>query len=169
MQILKGNSTEVSQYHELTKRCAQDMISKRIFQWNEHYPSYSILKQDIHLQQLWKLVDQNLLVGIIVLSPVMDEEYKTIKWLTENNKNLYIHRLAVNPEFQGKGYARKLMDFAENHALENDYCSIRLDTFSQNPRNQRFYEKRNYTKLGSVFFPNQSDFPFFCYEKIVNV
>ena len=43
------------------------------------------------------------------------------------------------------------MDFGEQLAKENECLSVRLDTFSQNPRNNRFYKARNYTKLGKSF------------------
>ena len=35
-----------------------------------------------------------------------------------------------------------MMDFAENFAMRNNYNSIRLDTFSKNIKNQKFYEIR---------------------------
>ena len=97
----------------------------------------------------------------------MDEEYIPIKWLTPNGKNLYIHRLAIHPIFQGKGYARLLMEFGENYATENNYSSGRWDTFSQNKRNQKFYELRNYKRLGNIYFPKQSEYPFYCYELVL--
>jgi ribosomal protein S18 acetylase RimI-like enzyme len=97
----------------------------------------------------------------------MDEEYHSINWLTKNNNNLYIHRVAIHPEHQGKGYAQQLMGFAENFAIENNYTSIRLDTFSQNTRNQKFYELRGYKRLGNIYFPKQSEHPFYCYELIL--
>jgi ribosomal protein S18 acetylase RimI-like enzyme len=97
----------------------------------------------------------------------MDEEYGSIKWLTENKNNVYIHRLAVHPEHQGKGIAQQLMDFAEDFAIKNNYTSIRLDTFSKNKRNQKFYELRNYKRLGNIYFPKQSNEPFYCYELIL--
>ena len=106
-------------------------------------------------------------VGSISITPEMDEEYNSIKWLTSNNKNLYIHRLAVHPEMQRKGYAQKLMNFAEGYAKKNNYISIRLDTFSKNFRNQRFYEQRGYQRLENVYFPQQSQDPFYCYELII--
>ena len=97
----------------------------------------------------------------------MDEEYKEVAWLSPNSKNLYVHRLAVHPEHQGKGYAQQLMDFAENYARVNGFTSIRLDTFSRNKRNQRFYEARGYKKLEDIYFPEQSTYPFHCYELVV--
>jgi len=75
----------------------------------------------------------------------------------------------VHPKFQGEGYAQKLMAFAENYAKKYNYNSIRLDTFSENIRNQNFYEQRNYTKLEAIYFPNQSEYPFYCYEKVLDV
>ena len=80
---------------------------------------------------------------------------------------MYIHRLAVHPEYQGKGFAQKMMDYAEDYARKENYISVRLDTFSQNHRNQRFYEARGYQKLGDIYFPKQSVHPFHCYELIL--
>ena len=97
----------------------------------------------------------------------MDEEYIPIEWLTKNDNNLYIHRLAVDPEYWGKGYAQQLMNFAEDYARKNNYESVRLDTFSQNTRNQKFYETRGYQRLGNIYFPKQSEYPFYCYELIL--
>ena len=36
-----------------------------------------------------------------------------------------------------------------------------------NPRNSRFYKARGYVQLGNVYFPKQSEFPFFCFEKVL--
>ena len=74
--------------------------------------------------------------------------------------------MAIHPEHQRKGYAKKLMDFAEATAKENNATSVRLDTFSQNHRNQKFYEARGYQKLESIYFPKQSKHPFYCYELV---
>jgi ribosomal protein S18 acetylase RimI-like enzyme len=97
----------------------------------------------------------------------MDKEYNSVKWLTKNTNNIYVHRLAVSPSHQRMGYAQEMMSFAEDFARDNKYFSVRLDTFSKNARNQSFYQKRGYKKLGNIFFPKQSEFPFYCYELIL--
>ena len=166
--ITKAIISDLNQLHSLTKSCAKHLIENNIYQWDETYPSIEILQLDIELQQIWKLEFDKIIVGIMVLTEIEDKEYSQVKWLTNNGKNLYVHRLAVHPKFQGKGYAQKLMEFAENYAKKNTYESIRLDTFSQNKRNQLFYKKRNYTKLEAIYFPKQSKHPFYCFEKIIN-
>jgi ribosomal protein S18 acetylase RimI-like enzyme len=169
MLIIKASKQDLDQLLTVVKSCGKNLIDQGIFQWNEEYPKREDLLKDIELQELWKLEDKNRIIGLIVLTENEDAEYQDVKWLTKNHNNLYIHRLAVDPKFQGKGYAQKLMDFTEKYASENGYYSIRLDTFSQNKRNQNFYEQRNYVKLESIYFPKQSAFPFYCYEKIMNV
>ena len=166
--IKKAVSKDVAEIYALTKSCAKHLIENGIFQWNEQYPSSEVLNKDIELQQLYKLEIDNRIVGIIVLTEIEDVEYKNVEWLTENGNNLYIHRLAVHPNFQGKGYAKQLMDFPENYATENDFNSVRLDTFSQNSRNIKFYKNRNYKQLESIYFPKQSTFPFYCFELVLN-
>jgi ribosomal protein S18 acetylase RimI-like enzyme len=168
MIIKKALKQDLEQLLSIVKSCGQHLIEQGIFQWNENYPSIEVLRNDITLQQIWKLEDENAIVGLIVLTEIEDSIYQQVKWLTINKNNLYVHRLAVHPNFQGKGYAQKLMDFADKFAMENNYKSIRLDTFSRNKRNQQFYEKRNYVKLESIYFPNQSEFPFYCYEMPIN-
>ena len=168
MKIEKAIISDIELLVAITKSCAKFMIENGIFQWNEQYPSKEVLVNDINLKQLWKLVDKNSIIGLIVLTKIEDKEYSNVKWMTENGNSLYVHRLAVHPKFQGKGYAQKLMDFAENYAIEKAYKSIRLDTFSQNKRNINFYKKQHYKRLESIFFPKQSAYPFYCFEKVLN-
>ncbi len=158
---------EIPNILNITKACAKSMIDQGIYQWNEHYPSQEAFKRDIARNELYVLEVSNKIIGTIVISTYMDEEYAPIEWLTPNNRNIYIHRLAVHPQEQKKGYAQKLMDFAEDYARNKGFVSVRLDTFSQNSRNNAFYQARGYQKLGDIYFPKQSEFPFHCYELIL--
>jgi len=162
--IRLAKKEEILQLLAITKACAKQMISRNIFQWNDSYPSKTAFDVDITREELYVLISKEKIIGCIALTPKIDKEYLSINWLTPNRNNLYIHRLAIHPKHQKKGFAQLLMDFAENFAQENNYNSIRLDTFSQNKRNQIFYKKRGYKKLGEVYFPNQSEDPFYCYE-----
>ena len=143
------------------------MIDQNIFQWNAFYPNKEAFEVDIERDELFVLDHDSTVIGCGVISTFMDEVYQPVQWLTPSINNIYIHRLAVNPKHQGQGHAQQLMEFAEDFARSKSFASIRLDTFSQNKRNQKFYELRGYQKLESVFFPKQSQDPFFCYELIL--
>ncbi|NNE77485.1 MAG: GNAT family N-acetyltransferase [Pricia sp.] len=165
--IRRAKISEIPDILTITRSCAALMIEKGIYQWNDHYPSSDVFELDIARGELYVLVHEEKVIGTLVISTFMDEEYKSIPWLTANVKNLYVHRLSVHPEKQGRGYARQLMDFAESHGRNNGYTSIRLDTFSQNKRNQKFYETRGYQKLEDIYLPKQSEHPFHCYELVL--
>lgn len=167
MDIRKATTEDIDAILSITSACAARMISKGILQWSEEYPNKEIFENDLSKNWLYVVVESNKTIGSITITPEMDEVYKSVKWLTITNNNLYIHRLAIDPKMQGKGYAQKLMNFAENYARQNNYESIRLDTFSKNTRNQKFYEQRGYVRLESVYFLNQSQDPFYCYELIL--
>ena len=165
--IRRAKISEIHDILNVTKECAAYMIQNGIHQWNGNYPSKKAFEKDIERSELYVLEKEERIIGTLVISTLMDEEYRPIQWLTPNNKNIYIHRLAILPGQQGKGFAQKLMDHAENHAREHGFISVRLDTFSQNKRNQRFYEARGYRKLADIYFPKQSEHPFHCYELVL--
>jgi ribosomal protein S18 acetylase RimI-like enzyme len=165
--IRKANKSDIESIIKITKSCANHMIAQGIYQWNEHYPTSAAFENDLKRKELYVLEIESQVIGSIVISTLMDDEYIPVEWLTENQNNIYIHRLAIHPNFQAKGYAQQLMDFAEQFAIDNNYLSIRLDTFSQNKRNQKFYELRGYKKLCNIYFPKQSKFPFYCYELVL--
>lgn len=166
MTITLANKEHLEKIYSLTKACASDMISRGIFQWNEYYPSKQQLEDDITKGEMFCVLDDGNVLGIVVITETEDVEYKDVNWLTENGNSVYIHRLAVHPNHQGKGHARELMDFSEGYAESMGYASVRLDTFSKNTRNNKFYRSRNYKQLDDIFFDKQSEFPFHCYELV---
>ena len=168
MMVSKGQKSEVDAILTLTKACGKHLRDNGIDQWDENYPDRGTIVQDLETETLFAYREGDEVLGIVVLNELQDEEYGQINWSTSNqDKNIVVHRLAVRPDQQGNGLGRKLMDFAEQWAKENKYDAIRLDTFSQNPRNQRFYTNRGYTDLGPVYLQYKKDHPYYCYELLL--
>ncbi|MGB2171225.1 MAG: GNAT family N-acetyltransferase [Flavobacteriaceae bacterium] len=165
--IRKATLEDVARMKIITEACAQHMIAQGIYQWNENYPSREIFEKDVKKETVYVYVKQGVVTACVVFSFEKDTFYSTVDWLTQDKKQLYVHRLAVHPDAQGKGIARKLMAYGEAYAKANACLSVRLDTFSLNPRNNRFYKARNYIAVGEIFFKHKSPHPFYCYEKIL--
>ena len=165
--IRKAIKDDLNRIIEITKACAVSMISNNIFQWNEHYPNIETFENDVLNESLFVLEINNKLIGCLVISNDMDEFYKKVKWLTPNYNNIYLHRLAIDPCYQKKGFAKQLMTFSFEYAKANNIKSIRLDTFSGNPFNNIFYSNLGFEKLGKIYFRKQSDKPFYCFEKVM--
>lgn len=150
----------------LLSECIKDMDKSGIRQWGDFYPTIDIVTEDVHSKSMYVTKHESQCIGIIALSEKQNAQYKQVKWLTDLGRVLVVYRLAVHPEWQHQGIARRLMDFAEQFAVENNYDSIRLDAYSGNPRAVRFYERRGYKKVGQVYFPKR-DMPFYCFEKVL--
>ena len=166
--ISEGHIFELEEILELTRACGQHMRDHGIDQWDVNYPNKEVILRDLQTQTLFAYREGDEILGIVVLNEEQDEEYSSINWSTDaGDRNIVVHRLAVKPSAQRRGIARQLMDFAEGWSRDKLYDAIRLDTFSQNPRNQRFYRNRGYTELGSVYLKYKKDHPYYCYELLL--
>ncbi len=167
MKIRKAEKKDIPEILALVQAVIKDMNLHEIDQWNEQYPLPEIFISDIKAGSLFAMKDNESIVGIIVVTEVQDEEYKPIAWEDTSGKPLIIHRIAVHPERQRKGIACTLMDFAERYARDNGYSSIRIDTYSGNPRTLNLFEKRKYDRReGHIYFPECKEH-YYCYEKIL--
>ena len=162
--IRLAQKSDLDRVLQITRLCAREMESRKVFQWNEHYPDRQSFVNDINNSELYVYCIEDMVIGCVSICAFMDEVYSKVSWKTDGKNSVYIHRLAVDPKHQKQGIGSKLMDFAENESKLSGVESIRLDTFSQNIVNQNFYEKRGYVKLDDIYFPLQSEHPFHCYE-----
>lgn len=166
MEIVLAGERDMTEIMTLIAGCISQMRAKGNDQWNENYPDLAVVTADIRERCLYAAKGNEKILGVITLNEFQDEEYRTVPWQRKEGKILVVHRLAVAPQFQRKGVAGKLMDFAESKAVQENYAAIRLDTYSNNPGAIRFYERRGYIKKGQVRFPYR-DLPFLCYEKLL--
>ncbi len=164
MRIEKAESDDKSDVLDLVHACIKDMNEHGMDQWNEMYPKDETFASDIEKGTMFAVKNEEAIVGIIVLSEEQDPEYEAIQWTDGTGKFILVHRLAVHPKWQRQGIATQLLDFAEAYGRDNGFTSIRIDTYSQNPRTLNFFEKRGYErKEGEIFFP-ETDKPYYCYE-----
>lgn len=167
MNIEFAQKNDVTAVFQILSRCKDNLIKQGIFQWNDQYPDLEHVKNDIKTNSLYKLTHNGQLLGVISFNDFQELEYKTVNWQIKNKPIAVIHRLAVDPLFQGKGYAKKLLAFSQELIEESGFKAIRLDAYSGNKVLLGFYQKLGYKKAGEIFFPN-IDLPFICMEKEIN-
>lgn len=166
MNIKFAEKNDVKAVFALLSRCKDNLIEQGIFQWDAEYPNLVYVQNDITKGTLAKLTNSDQLVGVISFDDFQEPEYKAVNWQINCESIAVIHRLAVDPLFQGKGFAKKLLNFAEKSISESGFQAIRLDAYSGNEMVLGVYEKLGYKRVGEIFFPSRS-LPFICMEKSI--
>ncbi|MFO7828623.1 MAG: GNAT family N-acetyltransferase [Bacteroidales bacterium] len=166
MHIQKAIPENLIEIMYLLRQCIEDFNKNNIYQWNVSYPDNFRLLREIEKGTLYLMINKGVPIATITFDDDQDSVFDGIEWKNKNDKFIVIHRIAVFPTWQNKGVGRKLMDFAEQYAKENNYKSIRLDVTSSNEQLVKIYEKLGYTKTGDVLYPKQK-IPFKCLEKVI--
>ncbi len=135
-------------------------------QWQDGYPTQEDLKNDILNKQLYVVLDQEKIAGVMAITGY-EEPYHHLyegKWLSDYDY-LVMHRIAVGKEYRGHGYGKALFDVFELVAKSRNIHSLRVDTHINNHLMIHLMEKAGFIYCGKVILPPHKDRV--VYEKII--
>lgn len=151
---------------QLVRKVIPLMRAAGNFQWGDDYPNPEVFANDIKIGQLFVAELENEIVGVSAITTDQDPEYADAGWdITE--KAIVTHRLAVDPDCQGKGIAKALMQQAEVVAQTRGIKILRVDTNSENKATQALFPKLGYTFSGEINLAKRPGLRFFCYQKLL--
>lgn len=154
--IKKATSHLIPSIQVVFEACIKWMESQDIMQWYAGYPARKNIVDDIEGGELYYIGEGENVWAVITINEAQDPQYQDVVWNYKGEKILVVHRLAVHPAQQGKGFAQQLMTFAEVYARRNNYAAIRLDAYEGNPHSQRFYQKMAYVHTGYIKYDFQA-------------
>ena len=166
MQVEKATSNNILEVMYLLQHCIEDFNKNSVYQWNMSYPDPFKLLSEVEKGSLYIIKTKGVCIGTITIDEQQESVFDKVDWKNKTDKFLVLHRIAVFPSWQKKGIGRKLIEFAENFAKENNYKSIRLDVASSSEHLIKLYESIGYTYTGDILYRKQEE-PFKCLEKIV--
>ncbi|MGP4071761.1 GNAT family N-acetyltransferase [Piscibacillus sp. B03] len=67
-------------------------------------------------------------------------------WGEDSSNSLYLHRLAINPEYMNKGLGNSMLDWIYNNVSEEDF--LKLDCVADNIKLNDFYKKYGFELVG---------------------
>ncbi|VVB75119.1 Acetyltransferase (GNAT) family protein [uncultured archaeon] len=167
MQIRSATINDFDAIFSIVNECKADMKSRGLEQWPSHHPSKETILKGINSGNHFVILENNQIVGGVLLNHSPDEQYKLVKWEITDTNPLIVHRLAISPKHQGKGIAQELMKYAEELAKKDGSKSIRLDTYSTNKASNKFYQKLGYKHAGTIKMLQYMPGEYNCYEKKV--
>lgn len=104
----------------------------------------SMVKQEIQEKRHFKIIDSEEIACTFLIAfknPIIWKE-------ANDDRALYLHRIATNPSYRGRGYIHKIVAWAKQYAKENGIDYIRMDTHSGNERLNQYYINAGFTYLG---------------------
>lgn len=115
--------------------CVRSAYSKYVERiGREPAPMLADYKTQLEQNIVWVLTQDNDVRGLLVAFPE-DDHY-------------FIENIAVHPNFQGHGYGKKLMVFAEEQAQTFHFNELRLYTNIAMTENLVFYPKLGFEETG---------------------
>ena len=162
--IRLAETGDIDEIAALFKNCTDAMIEVGIDQWDYTYPLKKHILADVLAKEAYIFLEHGKIAATITLNDDQALSYNNVHW-KYSGKIMVIHRLAVNPAFQGKGYGKKTCLLAEKQAKAGNYDSIRLDAYSKNKVSLSLYEKLGYEKAYGYCYFHKNPTPFYLYEK----
>ena len=166
MEIRKAIPSDLVEILYLLRVCIKDMNEKGMKQWNSAHPESGVIKRNLEEGYIYLLKDKGVCKGMVTLTPEVPVDHKDLNLSGDNRKVLYIQWMAVHPNWQGRGIARMLLEYAENHARKNKFDMIQIDVFSEHDLAHQICQKKEFTEAGK-FHSSFQKIPFICYEKVI--
>lgn len=164
MNLRRARLEDMPAIMAIIRRVVPLMRATGNLQWDDAYPNPEVFSRDIEKEQLWVAEIDGGLAGVAAITEDQEPEYARVGWdITE--PAIVVHRVAVDPEFRGRGIAEALMRQAETVATERGITVLRVDTNTQNAATQKLFPKLGYTFSGETELGFRVGLRFLCYEK----
>ncbi len=160
--LRKAKLEDLNLIAKMVRKAIEVMEEAGIFQWDELYPDEELLHKDILNNEMFLCEIDNQVASIFVLNQECDDEYADGNWQYKDSIYFVIHRLCVNPDFQGRGIGSMTLQLIEEYLRNKGIECVRLDAFSKNPTALRMYEKLGYRRSGEIYWRKGL---FYLYEK----
>lgn len=143
------------------------MLKEGFDQWNYGYPNKETFETDIYDNTMYLLVTNKKIAGFVSINPMRNRKFFIADFEDKSENIRIVSRLSVVPEFQGKGFAGVLMEFAENKIRSEGFSSIRLGALNSYTKVVQFYKRRNY-KIQGEMFVERTGHTYYLMEKILD-
>ncbi len=158
MEFRKTIEEDIDYIMNIIKQAQEYFKEEGIDQWQNNYPNYETIKNDINNGESYVLIENNNIIATIAVSFEGESTYSKIyngDWLT-NDRYAVIHRVAVDNSYKGLGISSKIIKYVELLCLDKEVSSIKVDTHEQNMSMQKLLEKNSFVYCGKIYLEDGS-------------
>ncbi|MBO3099941.1 GNAT family N-acetyltransferase [Gelidibacter pelagius] len=115
----------------------------------------ALIEKEINENRHYKIMEGNEMASTFVVTfedPVIWDN-------SDQDKAIYLHRIATDPNYRGRSYIKKIIEWSKSLAKERDIDFIRMDTHSGNDRLNSYYIRSGFVHKGIRDIEWTSDLP----------
>lgn len=146
--------------------CSTRLKNRQLPDWSNYY-SIDRLTEKLNTQKAYLFYLETSAIGVVFVSD-KDLYYYTEddiqKFTGQSLKSLYISTLAINPEFQHRGFASQIIQFCKDLAKQQGIKYLRLDCNGSDQPLVDFYHRRGFVTVS----PMEKEPEYLLLEKVLN-
>ena len=153
MKIFNSTILDIESIFGLYKIATEYQKPRFKVQWPEF--DRALVETEIKENRQWKLISDNE-IACVWATTFTDP----LIWEEKNEAPaVYIHRIAVSPNFRGQNLVLLIAEWAKRYASQNNKTFVRLDTIGDNIKLIEHYQKCGFTFLGVLKLKNTDGLP----------
>jgi len=159
--------SDIDKIMNIIKQAQEYLKEKGVDQWQDNYPNFDVIKDDIEKRKSYVLETDGKVVATVAVSYNDEKTYEKIydgKWITENDYAV-IHRIAVDNKYKGKRLSSIILSEIEKMCLHKNIHSIKIDTHKQNESMKKMLINNGFKYCGIIYLENGKERV--AYEKII--
>ena len=153
MIFRKSTTEDIPAIMEIVRDAQEALQNLGINQWQNGYPSVSVIETDIAGGNSYVLFRDGEIVATAAVLFSGEPTYADIHngaWITDDDYAV-VHRLAVKRQYKQAGTASFLIDNIEDMVIDYGMRSIRIDTHEGNIPMRGLLQKKGYKVCGIIY------------------
>lgn len=152
LKIQKVGSDGVEELHKILEKCGQDMQQRfGLSHWVPAYPP-ELMRRDAEVKSVYSVREGDQAIATFTIGTSAPAYYDMSIWEVPDAKALYVNRLAVLPDQQGRGIGTWCMGTIERLAIAEKCMAVRLDAYDKHLSLHEFYRGLGYKQRGTARF-----------------
>ena len=159
MEFRKAMESDIHTIMNIIKQAQDYFKDQGIDQWQNNYPNYETIENDIINKNSYVLLNDTIIIGTVVLSFDGERNYDYIyggEWKSDYEYAV-IHRIAVDSSYKGLGIASTIINNVKEICLEKGVCSIKVDTQKDNLSMQKLLKKNEFEYCGIIYLEDKNE------------
>ncbi|WP_080875494.1 GNAT family N-acetyltransferase [Oceanobacillus timonensis] len=157
IEIRNGSLQDFQEVMQIINDSRNKLAASGSPQWsNEDAPKEADIKNKIEKGNNYVFTINQTIIGTAIIADEEEPAYSSIRyggWDTSQGGYATIHKFAINPEINGKGYGKTFLKLLLLLCKEKGLSEIRIDTHPQNRAMQQVILSAGFAFKGIIHLP----------------